>query len=563
MPQSLIFILLLSLLNFFNGSLFAQEKIPSKKEIIILANQASEYRKAGNFEKSLVKSRLALHYATIINDNSLIASCYNTIAANYNELSEFDKAIFFYKKGLLYVAKTNNDTLKYKLNNNLGNMYSFDKTQYNKGINYYKKSLIYSNKLADTSQIVFTKLNITWAYFDIGHFDKGYPFLKYINTYHKKFGDDSTIVILYMLNAMYHAHMGENLKATSFFENAIKIGTIKNLDSDISLVCQEYSKFLLKQKQYKKAYENLTLYHKITDEIYNEEALLKASKEGINLELDEYKRGIDRIETQYKTKQHLLVEEHSRNKKISIIIIILLIFVIILFYFYSQNTRLKQKNKLNSIRNEIQQNIINASIDGQEIERKKIATFLHDNISALLSSAGLHLTVFTLQNQPVPEEIKKTKAILEEAHDKVRDLSHELIPVLLVRFGLFFALDDLCEKSSNSAIHFEYESLIDTKTRYNEEFEMKIYFIITELLNNIIKHSQATLSKIRITEIDSQLFIQVSDNGKGFHTEDPTLLEGFGLNQIRARIEKMKGEFFIDSMLHSGTIISIEVPVKK
>jgi signal transduction histidine kinase len=77
------------------------------------------------------------------------------------------------------------------------------------------------------------------------------------------------------------------------------------------------------------------------------------------------------------------------------------------------------------------------------MERKKIAVFLHDNISALLSSAGLHLNVHTMKNKTQSEEITKTIAILGEAHDKVRDLSHELLPSLLVRFGLFYALKDL------------------------------------------------------------------------------------------------------------------------
>ena len=60
----------------------------------------------------LVTSRLALHYAINAKDDYLIAISYNTIAANFDELSEFDKAIFFYKKGLSHANKTNNDTIK-------------------------------------------------------------------------------------------------------------------------------------------------------------------------------------------------------------------------------------------------------------------------------------------------------------------------------------------------------------------------------------------------------------------------------------------------------------------
>ena len=222
---------------------------------------------------------------------------------------------------------------------------------------------------------------------------------------------------------------------------------------------------------------------------------------------------------------------------------------------------MKQKNKLKDIRSKIQENIINASIDGQELERKKIASFLHDNISSLLSSAGLHLNVFTSINKAQPEEINKTKEILEEAHNQIRNLSHELMPTLLVRFGLLYALEDLCEKTSNSRIKITFNSSIAIKKRYNEDFEMKLYFIIAELLNNIIKHSKATTADVTIKEVENKLFIVVSDNGNGFINNKLEVTEGFGINQIRARINNMKGEFIINSTLNKGTIVSLKIPI--
>ncbi|GAA6773257.1 hypothetical protein [Flavobacterium sp. CGRL2] len=83
---------------------------------------------------------------------------------------------------------------------------------------------------------------------------------------------------------------------------------------------------------------------------------------------------------------------------------------------------------------------------------------------------------------------------MSEAHELLRDMSHDLVPSLLVRFGLIYALEDLCEKNSNSAIEFEFSSSIPTSRRYLEKFEMKIYFIVSELFNNIIKHSDAKKS---------------------------------------------------------------------
>ncbi|TDE41891.1 two-component sensor histidine kinase [Flavobacterium rhamnosiphilum] len=556
-----IVIVLILLLNLSCITVFSQKKTPSKKEVTLISNEAIKLMKAGNFEKSLIKSRLVLSYAIALKDDNLIASAYNTIAANFDQLSEYDKAFFYYNKGLAHANKTDNDELKNWLNNNLGNIYCFDKKQYEKGIYYYKKSLQYSTKIHDSSQIVFTKLNITWAYFDIGRYEEGLPYLKYINKYHKKYGDESTIVALNMLNGMYYNYKNDPKKALFFFQNAIKLGNEGNEKSDLSYSYHEFSKFLLKNGDFKNAYKNLALYNDLTVELNNEDKLNKANVAGINLEIDEYKREIDKIGNEYKTKEYLLIQEQSRNKKIVIGIISGLLLFFFLFYIFSENSKLKQKNKLKDIQSQVHQNIINASINGQELERKKIASFLHDNISALLSSAGLHLSTFTSKNQIISQEIIKTKAILEEAHDQVRDLSHELMPTLLARFGLFYALEDLCEKNSNSAIQFNYAIVVPTKTRYNEDFEIKMYFIIMELLNNIIKHSKATQAKLTIQENNKSLQIEIEDNGKGFDTDKFYILEGFGINQIKARINNLKGTIAIHSKIDSGTSVVIEVPI--
>jgi two-component system NarL family sensor kinase len=545
----------------FSQTSLAQNKTLSNKEITLLLKDARINRINGDYEESLLKSRFALEQSLKNKNNDLIANSYLIIATNFDELTEPLKALQYYNLGLYYVNKTNNYALKNQFYNNLGNIYCFDKKQYNKGIYYYQKSLQQSQKILNKKQIFFTKLNITWAYFDIGKFKEGLPYLEYINKYQSIFGSDSSIVALNMLNGMYYSFANENKQADTYFQKAIELGTIGNEKSDLSYTHLEYSKFLNKIHEPQKAYENLCLFNKITEELHIEEKLIKANIVGINLEVDHYKREIDKIETAYKTKQDFLIEEQSKNKKIVTIVLIILVCSIIFFYYFFQNIHLKQKNKLKDVQSKIQENIINASIDGQEFERKKISTFLHDNISSLLSSAGLHLNVFTLQHKIQPEEINKTKEILEEAHKQIRNLSHELMPSLLVRFGLLYALEDLCEKTSNSRIKIVFNSLIKIKKRYNEEFEMKLYFIIAELINNIVKHSNANNAIINVEEIESSLIIQVKDHGSGFKNNQLDVTEGFGINQIRARINNMKGEFTIDSAPNKGTTIYLKVPI--
>jgi len=261
------------------------------------------------------------------------------------------------------------------------------------------------------------------------------------------------------------------------------------------------------------------------------------------------------------TVNQLKMSEQLRNKKIVSLSIVLIVIIFFLFYFLYQNNKLKQKIKRKDTKQKILLDIINSGIDTQEIERKKIASFLHDNINSLLSSAGLHLNTFTAQNDIKSDEIQKAKAILSEAHELLRDMSHDLVPSLLVRFGLIYALEDLCEKNSNSAIEFEFSSSIPTSRRYLEKFEMKIYFIVSELFNNVIKHSDAKKARLSLIEKNDQLILSIHDDGIGFRTQKLNDVEGFGLNRIRARIKKYKGKLSITSKENEGTKIKIQIPL--
>ena len=211
--------------------------------------------------------------------------------------------------------------------------------------------------------------------------------------------------------------------------------------------------------------------------------------------------------------------------------------------------------------NNLQTRIINATIDAKEKERKSIAEILHDSVSALLSSANLHLQASKAQlNSHVPLEITKAQEIVNEASVKIRDLSHELISSVLLKFGLAFAVHDLCEKYSNSEIQFISDD--NGIKRYNQQFEIKIYNIIEELINNIMKHSGAKNASINLIERNGEkLLIQIIDDGKGFELKKARKKDGLGLSHIEARIKIMKGVFNINTKKGEGTSIFISVPI--
>jgi two-component system NarL family sensor kinase len=223
-------------------------------------------------------------------------------------------------------------------------------------------------------------------------------------------------------------------------------------------------------------------------------------------------------------------------------------------------TELLQNQNIEKLKSESQIRILNATIDAKESERKEIAETLHDSVSALLSSANLHLIAVKVQFKgDIPTEIIKTQKIISEASLQIRDLSHTLVSAVLLKFGLNFALKDMASKYSNSALHIEID--IDDLRRYHQNFEIKVHNIIQEFVNNILKHSKAQNAFIRFYEENNRICFQIFDDGIGFDKMNIFDKDGLGLNQIDARIQIMDGNFLVESAVGEGTTISVELPI--
>ncbi len=228
-----------------------------------------------------------------------------------------------------------------------------------------------------------------------------------------------------------------------------------------------------------------------------------------------------------------------------------------------EQTKLVEKQKIDHLKSETQVKILNATIDGKETERKQIAETLHDSVSALLSSANMHLRATKKQfNGSTPVELEKTQDIILEASQKVRDLSHNLVSSILLKFGLEYAIKDIAKKYSNRELEFHTE--ISNVDRYSQEFEIKLYNVIHELINNIIKHSKASNAYIIIEERNDFLSVRIEDDGVGFdYKTSNSNSGGLGLNQIEARIQMMNGNFLVESGANQGSKITFSVPVQK
>jgi signal transduction histidine kinase len=129
---------------------------------------------------------------------------------------------------------------------------------------------------------------------------------------------------------------------------------------------------------------------------------------------------------------------------------------------------------------------------------------------------------------------------------------------ILLKFGLIAAVQDLCDKTSNSTLNISFNS--KNITRFNQNFEIKIFNIINELVNNILKHSKAQNGMVKLEQLNGNLQVVVFDDGIGFNIDEVRRKDGVGLSQVEARIHVLGGLINIKSS-ETGTRIFISVPI--
>jgi len=204
-------------------------------------------------------------------------------------------------------------------------------------------------------------------------------------------------------------------------------------------------------------------------------------------------------------------------------------------------------------------------IEYQEQERKRIAAELHDGLSqslVVIKNRAIMAQSHMQDLDAMGEQLDEIGSSASQAIDEVREIAHNLRPVLLDRLGLTKALESMLRKvAAANRMELAYE-IAPLEGVFPKEAEVNLYRILQETINNIVKHSGASAAAVRITRSDGLLHLVVRDNGKGFDTEEASRKGGFGLIGIIERARILGGEAAVRSSPGSGTTIEIRFKLK-
>jgi len=244
----------------------------------------------------------------------------------------------------------------------------------------------------------------------------------------------------------------------------------------------------------------------------------------------------------------------------------LLLALSIFFFFVTYQKRmLKKQLELNETKAKQQEEILRNTISAQEKERKRIAQDLHDEVGAMLSVVKLNVgRIEKKSEEPMAKKLAgETKTYLDEVITQVRRISRSLLPPSLEKFGLYFALEELANWVNKS----EQLKIVCWKSggqfRFESKKELAVFRIVQELLNNAIKHANASTILINARfSANKNLMISVADNGKGFDLKEK-MNAGLGLKNLESRSQIMDAKFKMKSTPGKGTTAIIYLNSKE
>ena len=225
----------------------------------------------------------------------------------------------------------------------------------------------------------------------------------------------------------------------------------------------------------------------------------------------------------------------------------------ILFALIFRERKLNRKIQAKLLKTELE--MLESRIEIQETEQKRIARDLHDDLGGTLSTLK-HMVMSKITNLISPEDEALIRELTQKSGDDLRRISHALMPPDFERIGLVESIKELIRTNNSEKIKFEF--IEDTKSlKLKPNASLHIYRILSECIQNILKHSQATQVLVQLIQNEGELTLMIEDNGKGFDINANS--EGLGIKNMLARAQNMGGVVNFDSNT-KGTTIILEVP---
>jgi len=504
-------------------------------------------------------------------DNRRIADLQDDLGRIYQLLENFNKSLQYYSNAL-YIFEKYKDTLNIANSiRHIGSLYSSrefceartakqKQDDFTTALKYYEKSLYLSTLINNEPSIIADYSSLGRIYNKLAQPQKAIWYLDKSFEYYRKNENWNEITeILYNLGKSY-CQLKQYDQSAKCYLQSIDEGNKRHLTQGIQFVYEELAHTYDMAGDYKNARDSYVKYMTIRDSIYN----------------NEKSKQIFELETKYQSEKKekeilsLNLKEKKQNQFISILAFIILTIILLGLYIIlkvrtkriiaEQTVEIKEQ-KIKELKKEHQLISTQLVLEGEEIERKRIARDLHDGLGGLLS--GVKLSFSNIKgNMIIPSKNIKSfdnaLDMLDTSIKELRRVAHNMMPEGLVKYGLKDALADFCETLNASvSMKVKFQFFGEFK-RIEQKVEIGAYRIVQELMNNAVKHAEADELIVQMVQEPTRLSLIVQDNGKGFNVDVAKLGNGIGLSSVKTRIDALNGRIDIHSEKGKGSEFTIE-----
>lgn len=524
--------------------------------------------------------------------------------AYYYRILDNDSLAFAYHQKAFLEAKKSEDTLTI-LNSLSGLSQSWD---YKEG-NHYR--LDYLQKLEEAAKKYNNQsFNIIYNYLQGNYYlfrdanDAALKSYKKVLAYNFSPRDSILLLSTYgNIGALYETNIENSDSAIYYYNEKLKIietnQSFGTPDQYLN-VYNNLGRAYATKKDYEKARLNLikaATYNTTKNKVFNE-LMIDENLAEVNAGLGYFEEGFYNLKNVIKLSDSLKEKEHQESianiienydndtlkshlkqneiqrRNLWIGASLLVVVLSLISYLVFKNAKRKQYiaeqqreieiQKTEKILKEQELTTIDAMIAGQEKERERMASDLHDSVGATLAAAKLQFNYLKNNKGKLKNEdelFEKTSVLLDDAYTEIRAMAHLKNSGVIAKNGLLPAVEKLAKNvSATSALTIEVQDF-GLDERLENSMEITVFRIIQELVTNIIKHSKASEASISITQHTDLLSIIVEDNGQGFNPKSIHEKDGMGLANIERRVEHLEGSIEVDSTKGKGTTVLIDIPI--
>ena len=610
----------------YEKALVIAQKIQEiKGEATIKSNLSDIFRSMGKNDQALKYAVEAIKVGEKINENAILGNSYNSVARLLNESKRYDESIEYSLKALGIYEKQKaqrNLAVSYI---NLGNSYA-EKQDLDKAAKYYEKGMKTSEEIGLTPGIQICMNNMASIALRKGQFQQSIDGYEKVLANAEKNKEANSMGIVYQNLGVAYTRMKNYEKALPYFQKSEAIKTLTVAEkielyshrAEYDSAVGDFRSAFIYQARFRKMQDSLvndkrnkdlseikTKYE--TEKKEQQISMLNVQNQLQSTDLEKNKLALKNKELLVKEKDFMLegqmltlenqkleistkdislkatsLENEKNQQKVQILDVEnqlkkaaldrrniwlgviggAFLLTCLLGYLLFNRRKLQQEAKLQAEVTKQQELAIQAVLEAEERERKRISSDLHDGVGQTIMALKMNLMgindYIDFKNEKARKVFENALSLATDSAKEVRSISHQMMPNALLKSGLASALREFINKVEveNLKINLSVNNLNQS---IDGNIEKVLYRVIQESVNNVVKHAQASELNIQLSKTTQFIEATIEDNGVGFDPKERDF-EGIGLKNIRDRVAFLKGSVDISSQKGKGTLLAISIP---